>query len=132
MLFALTDQELVVAIQKAVRREDGLLELDLPAGCLCEARQRRKASVRFCDDTATVHCQDRSARLSPTQYRLLQYVYTHGRVSYEALQDQVWGERTSDDAIRRACSKANMRLLECGLPCELVSHRSRVSFEWDD
>ena len=78
----------------------------------------------------TVHCGRLSARLSPTQYALLQYVYTHSKVGSEEAQDAAWGgKEISDGAIRAACSKINARLMERGFKIELSAHHGRISLE---
>jgi len=127
--FLLSDSEVVRAIHDAHRQPDGRLVIDLPAARLLETAAGQPV-LTFSAKSRTAHCGELSARLSPIQFSLLAYVYTHPRAGFEELQDKVWQRRkVSDDAIRRAASKLNLKLLESGFPVEVFSHHSRVSIE---
>ncbi len=128
MLFLLSDQDIIAALQRAERRDDGLLALDLPASKLLENASSRPA-LTFSESAKTVHCGRLSTRLSPLQFALLRYVHEHGRVDFEDLQDAAWGKEVSDSAIRAACSSLNGKLCECGLSVEIVCYKGRVSLE---
>ncbi|MFZ5832270.1 MAG: hypothetical protein ACOY3P_19465, partial [Planctomycetota bacterium] len=92
MLFLLTDAEIVYTLQRAQKGESGLYRVDLPAMWLQEVREpapqpsaRADAPVDvlalplvFNEAARTVHCGQRNARLSPTQFALLRYVHDHG------------------------------------------------------
>jgi DNA-binding response OmpR family regulator len=129
MLFLLTDGEIVSAVQGAKRNNDGLFVFRVPANRLQENAQDAPIVLHFDVHTRTVSHGKQSARLSLTQFSLLKYIYENGRVGYEALQDAVWKCAASDDAIRRAVSKINDKLMDSGFCFELLSHRSRVSIE---
>jgi DNA-binding response OmpR family regulator len=126
MLFLLTESEAIDLLREAVRRPDGLLAIDVPEARLQEAGEPRPV-LTFDATARTVHCGKLSARLSPTQFELLQYVYDNERASYEELQDAIWQQNATDDAIRRVISKLNTKLMDCGFPLEILSHHSRVS-----
>ena len=128
MRFLLSDSELVSALQSVVRHTDGRVTLDLPASKLLENASARPP-LMFDASSRTVHCGSLSARLSPTQFALMQYVNERGTACFETLQDEVWGEPTTDGAIRAACSKINATLCDRGFSIELSAHHSRVSIE---
>jgi len=87
-------------------------------------------ALTFDDSTRTVRSGRMSARLSPTQYSLLQYVYTHGKVGFVELQDAVWRDGgTSDNAIKLAVTKTNKLLCEYGFSVALAVIRGRVALE---
>lgn len=128
MDFLVTDSEAIGIFQAATRALDGRLILSLPDSGL-QSEAEKKPYLTFLTESRAVQRGKVSCRLSPIQFALLRYVYTHGRVGFEELQDRVWGETTTDGAIRAACQKINARLLDAGFAIELVSHHSRVSVE---
>jgi DNA-binding response OmpR family regulator len=137
MIFLLTDHELraaIEALQHASPREGGLHQVDLALGHhrhkeASDHGDHQLPNLTFSPSSRTVHCGSLSARLSPTQFSLLQYVYAHGRASFEDVQDTVWGKEVSDDSVYRACSKLNVKLMDGGFSCELLTHHSHVSLE---
>ena len=76
--------------REAEQRENGLYAVEIPASTLQENAGSRIV-LSFDDGARTVHCGRLSARLSPTQFALLQYVYTHSKVGFEEAQDAAWG-----------------------------------------
>ena len=119
MILLLTDSELraaIEALEQATPREGGLHQVDLPL----EHHRHKEANdspanqlprLTFSPASRTVHCGSLSARLSPTQFSLLQYVYAHGRASFEDVQDAVWGRDVSDGAVRQAVYLLSSSLL---------------------
>jgi len=129
MLFLLSDSDVVRLIQRAPRRPDGMLAIDIPVASLAENVAERPL-LTFSEESRTVNQCELSARLSPTQFGLLRYVYTHGRTGFEELQDSVWrSAKVSDGSIRTACSKVNAKLAEADFRVELSAHHGRVSVE---
>jgi len=130
MQFLLSDSDVTRAIHAAHRRADGMLIVDLPASRLLDGAEPRPA-LTFDPETRVVHCNGVSARLSPTQFTLLQHVYTHGRTAFETAQDVAWQRRkVSDGAIRAACSKTNAQLSAAHIPAELSAYRAHVTLEF--
>lgn len=129
MLFPLTDAEIISTLQNAQRNNEGFLVLNLPSDRLQTSDVCELVILDFDESTKTVSQGKQSARLSPTQFYLLRYIYVNGKAGYEDLQDAVWGCATTDGAIRAAISKLNSALLLGGFGFELLAHRSRVSIE---
>lgn len=131
MQFLMSDADVVQVIQDAIRRPDGLLEVTIPRHCLPE-NKRIARKIVFLQDALTVSFGATSLRLAPLQFNLLKYVYTHGTVVFEELQDAVWGTPATDNTIRATLSRLNSKLLESGIPVEVTSHHSKVSLEFLD
>lgn len=137
VIFLLTEfeaQAALEALQAGVRRADGLIQVDLAMGhhhAHHEASDSPSSlpALTFLPDFRTVHCGTHSARLSPTQFKLFQYVYTHRRASFEDVQDAVWGEEVSDDVIRKAASRLSSSLLENGVGISIETKRNFVCLE---
>ena len=129
MIFVLTDAEIIGALQAALRQEDGYLAITMPKDRLQEHTSRQPI-LSFTNEARTVHCGHSSARLSPTQYAVLKYVYENGRTGFEELQDTVWdGKQTSDGAVRANLSKINAKLMDSGFGFELIHRNGRISLE---
>jgi hypothetical protein len=128
MQFLLTDQEAVDAIRNGVRRDDGLLLIDLPASRLRETSERRPI-LTFLSDSQTVRWGKKSARLSPTEFALLRHVYECGRTSFEDGQDAIWGHAVSDVLIRNTCSRLSSRLLNAEIPYAVLTRHGSIILE---
>lgn len=126
--FLLSDSDIINAVKDSERQLDGFLSLCLPTELIQEQATKR-VNLLFNKSAKTVHYGVLSARLSPLQFALLQYIYDNGRASFEDIQDHVWMRAVSDSAIRRAVSYVNEKLLSCGFACELLSRHSKVSIE---
>lgn len=127
-------QEAIEAIRNGIRQGDGLVRVVLPLGGLQHetphgSRKTVRFDLSFSVDSRTVRYGKREIRLSHTQFSLLHYVHQHGRASVEELQDEVWEQDTSDNAIRQACHKTSDRLLKKEVPYTLVIRRGFVSLE---
>jgi len=129
MIFAMTDAEIISALQEAVRQDDGFLAVRMPVKRLL-GNEMRRPNLTFSDSIRTVHSGRLSVRLSPTQYAMLKHVHDNGRTTYESLQDAVWnGRQTSDGAIRASLSRVNAKLMDGGFGIELTHHNGKVSLE---
>lgn len=128
LCFLLSDSEIVAAVQASERRPDGRIAIRIAAARLDSGAT--VISLTFAALPRTVHSGQLALRLSPIQYALLEYVYTHGKVEFEELQDSVWQRReVSDGAIRAVVSKINSGFADAQFPVELVSYKGRVSLE---
>jgi len=128
MQFLLTDQDALEAIRTGIRRDDGLLLIDLPVNSLQDTNDL-PLRLQFSPDSHTVHWGKSSLRLSPTLYSLLHYLNIRNRVTFEELQDVIWGKRISDNAIYQAASRLSSWLIDAGIPWTCFTRQSAVILE---
>ena len=127
MRILLDDREVLDAIRNGVRRDDGLLEIELPAHCLREADQRH-CVLSFVAESRTVQYGRRSVRLSPREFALLSHLHLCGRTSFTELRSSIkwdkgeWSEGTSKGAIQKACSDLSLKFLEAEIPLTIDDH----------
>jgi hypothetical protein len=135
LILLLSDSEArnaISAIQGGIIRDDGMIEVDFPifhpAG---RSLIDPVPSLYFSPDSATVSLDGRSVRLPPIQFKLLRLLADRGRVPVEEAQDVAWGSEVSDHAIRCACSRLSMCLMESGIPYSVMYRRGYIVLEGD-
>jgi len=128
MQFALTDNEAVEFLRTSIRRDDGMLLIDIPDSHLASANTSRP-HLSFAKNSRTVHHGSQSARLWNKEFGLLQYIYEHGRTSFEEAQDAVWHRNVSDATIRKTCSRLSTRLLDADIPLAVLTRNGGILIE---
>jgi hypothetical protein len=116
------------AIQNGLRQDNGNLLVDLPS-LSSDLAETPGPVFQFLSDSQTVRYGRQSVHLSPTLFSLMQCIYEHGRIGFEAVQDFAWKRETSDIAIRRACSRLSEKLMDAGIQYVAVTTRGHIVLE---